>query len=162
MKEKLQFLLKSKGLSASTLANMLEIQPSGISHLMSGRNKPSFDLVVKILKVFPDINPDWLLLDKGEMNRSSMSNNSPTLEEAAPAATLDVSLFDQPRNSQFSETSDEAKNEQSNIFAASQHGSQSSVSTVPNIVGSSKVPQRIIVLYADGSFESFTAYKPIR
>ena len=162
MKEKLQFLLKSKGLSASTLANMLEIQPSGISHLMSGRNKPSFDLVVKILKVFPDINPDWLLLDKGEMNRSSMSNNSPTLEEAAPAATLDGSLFDQSRNTQFSETSDEAKNEQSNIFAASQHGSQSSVFSALNIVGSSKVPQRVIVLYADGSFESFTASKPIR
>lgn len=162
MKEKLQFLLKSKGLSASTLANMLEIQPSGISHLMSGRNKPSFDLVVKILKVFPDINPDWLLLDKGEMNRSSMSNNSPTLEEAAPAATLDGSLFDQSRNSQFSETSDEVKNEQSNIFATPQHDSQSSVFSALNVVGSSKVPQRVIVLYADGSFESFTASKPIR
>lgn len=162
MKEKLQFLLKSKGLSASTLANMLEIQPSGISHLMSGRNKPSFDLVVKILKVFPDINPDWLLLDKGEMTRSSEPNHSPTPNAVASAVDLAGSLFEQPRNTQFSETSEEVKNEQSNIFATPQHDSQSSVFSALNIVGSSKVPQRVIVLYADGSFESFTASKPIR
>ena len=69
MKEKLEYLLREKQLSATSLARLLDIQPSGISHIMSGRNKPSFDLVVKILSVFPDINPDWLLLDSDEVYR---------------------------------------------------------------------------------------------
>ena len=69
MKAKFEFLLKNKGLNATSLARMLEIQPSGLSHILSGRNKPSFDLVVKILKIFPDVNPDWLLLDSGQIFR---------------------------------------------------------------------------------------------
>ncbi|MFR9603148.1 MAG: helix-turn-helix transcriptional regulator [Rikenellaceae bacterium] len=61
--------MKSKGLSSSRLAEILEIQPSGISHLVSGRNKPGFDLLQRILRSFPDVNPYWLMLDDGEMYR---------------------------------------------------------------------------------------------
>lgn len=143
MKEKLDYLLKSKGLSSSTLARMLEIQPSGISHLLSGRNKPSFDLVVKILRVFPDINPDWLLLDKGDMTRGSEPLASPTSDEVFDATRPAASLFDESQNKQISESSDDVKNEQTNIFP------------IPS--GSTKIPRRVIVLYDDGSFDSFTA-----
>ena len=66
MREKLLNLMKSEQLTASKLAELLDIQPSGISHILGGRNKPSFDLVQKILRRFPQVNPDWLLLDKGE------------------------------------------------------------------------------------------------
>lgn len=47
----------------SQLAEMLGINPAGISHILKDRNKPSFDLLQKILRRFPQINPDWLLLD---------------------------------------------------------------------------------------------------
>lgn len=143
MKEKLDYLLKSKGLSSSTFARMLEIQPSGISHILSGRNKPSFDLVVKILNVFPDVNPDWLLLGKGEMTRGSGSVSTPTPEEEHSDSSSDVSLFDLPKNNDFSEAYSEQKNVDDAIFSSPQTGG--------------KKPHRIIVLYADGSFESFTA-----
>ena len=44
------------------LPKKLGVEASAISHIKSGRNKPSFDFVVKILAAFPHINPDWLLL----------------------------------------------------------------------------------------------------
>ena len=69
MKAKLQHLIKSEGLTASRFAEMLEIQPAGVSHILAGRNKPSFDLLQKILRRFPKINPDWLLLDSDKMYR---------------------------------------------------------------------------------------------
>lgn len=69
MKAKLQHLIKSEGLTASRFAEMLEIQPAGVSHILAGRNKPSFDLLQKILRRFPKINPDWLLLDSEQMYR---------------------------------------------------------------------------------------------
>lgn len=142
MKGKLEFLLKNKGLTATTLARMLEIQPSGISHILSGRNKPSFDLVVKILRVFPDLNPDWLLLDSDVIFRS----DSPTV--AAPTPNAEVSSpispvlpFDVVKNEEFSETQNSSKNEFNPNFTSATNG---------------KKVERIIVLYSDRTFESFT------
>ena len=53
-------LMKNEGLKPSQLAEQLEINPAGISHILAGRNKPGFDLLQKILRRFPRINPDWL------------------------------------------------------------------------------------------------------
>lgn len=56
--------MADRGLNASAFADMLGIQRSGISHLFSGRNKPSLDLVLKIADSFPDVSIEWLLLGK--------------------------------------------------------------------------------------------------
>ncbi len=69
MKNRLRKLMKAEGLNSTRLAEILEIQASGISHIMSGRNKPSYDFIVKILSRFPSVNPEWLLLEKGPMYR---------------------------------------------------------------------------------------------
>ena len=69
MREKLLKLMETEHLTASRLAELLGIRSSGISHILSERNKPSFDLLQKILKRFPNINPDWLLLDSDQMYR---------------------------------------------------------------------------------------------
>ncbi|WP_297553793.1 helix-turn-helix transcriptional regulator [uncultured Alistipes sp.] len=76
MKDKLLQLMKSEGLTSSRLAEILEVQPSGISHILSGRNKPGFDFLQKILRRFPQINPDWLLLDSGAMYRAMQGKMS--------------------------------------------------------------------------------------
>lgn len=64
-------LMKSEGLKSSQLADMLGVNPAGISHILAGRNKPGFDLLQKILRRFPRISPDWLLLDTGPMYRDA-------------------------------------------------------------------------------------------
>lgn len=69
MREKLLDLMKNEGLKPSQLAEQLEINPAGISHILAGRNKPGFDLLQKILRRFPRINPDWLLLNSDKMYR---------------------------------------------------------------------------------------------
>ena len=71
MKERIERILKEKSLSSNKLAEMLEVQPSGISHILSGRNKPSMDFITKLLTVFPDISPDWFILGKGDMYRTA-------------------------------------------------------------------------------------------
>ena len=123
MKEKLDILLKKKGLSATSLARILGIQPSGLSHILSGRNKPSFDLVVKILRDFPEINPDWLLLDSETIFRS---NDTPSLENplfgddelnvqsSAPGSN--------DENIEISESNLEKKNDAAHIFVRPQNG----------------------------------------
>ena len=71
MKNRLAKLLESEGLSPSRLAEQLDVQPSSISHLLSGRNKPSYDFIEKLLTRFPSVNPDWLLLGMGNMYRNT-------------------------------------------------------------------------------------------
>ena len=143
MKAKLDFILKNKGINATTLARMLEIQPSGLSHILSGRNKPSFDLVVKILKVFPDLNPDWLLLDSDKIFRQeAQSATSPAavLRDDLPSSPL--LPFDAPQNNEISKSENVEKTERPPIF------------TSPRNLG--KKVERVIILYSDRSFESYT------
>lgn len=143
MKEKLDILLKNKGLSATSLARTLGIQPSGLSHILSGRNKPSFDLVVKILRAFPDINPDWLLLDSEAIFRTAAaeSGDTPLFRHSELESELEP-LSSIEQNIELSENNAETKNDVSHIFHRAQNGR--------------KDVERIVVLYTDGTFDSYS------
>ena len=67
MIERIQLLLKTMNLSPSQFADEIQVQRSSISHILSGRNKPSLDFVMKILSVYPEINSEWLMFGKGKM-----------------------------------------------------------------------------------------------
>lgn len=144
MREKIEFLLQDKRMSASTMARHLGIQPSGLSHILSGRNKPSFDLVVKILRAFPDVNPDWLLLDSDVVYRSS-GVTSVGSELSAPAAGSSdpLSLFAAHENIPISESSQEQKSVPDLIFGDAQkvHGDV----------------ERVVLFFSD---RTFLSYKP--
>ena len=77
MDKRLQQFLELEDLTPSKLADILQIQRSGISHLLSGRNKPSFDFIQGILINFPQINPEWLILGKGKPYKSQISAPRP-------------------------------------------------------------------------------------
>lgn len=52
--------------SASSFADTIGVQRSSISHILSGRNKPSLDFVLKVLSSYPEVELYWLLNGKGE------------------------------------------------------------------------------------------------
>ena len=142
MKEKIEFLLKNKRLTPTSFARMLDVQASGISHILSGRNKPSFDLVVKILRAFPDINPDWLLLNYEQPFRSDVGLPTTTTLENREQSPMESQLpFDAAQNSLLSESLPQQKNEELPIFVSSKNRGKS--------------VERTIVLYADHSFDSY-------
>lgn len=74
MKDRLEKFIKTEGLTPSRFAEIMGVQPSSISHILGGRNKPSFDFIEKMLQRFPKLNPDWLLLGKGNIYRSISDN----------------------------------------------------------------------------------------
>lgn len=140
MREKLLNLMKSEQLTASKLAELLDIQPSGISHILGGRNKPSFDLVQKILRRFPQVNPDWLLLDKGEMYRDV---NIPEPKNSSPEDEATINPFTTPNaGAQLSTSADE------------------SYATITQQMATAIAPKkggvkRVIILFDDHTFESY-------
>ena len=69
IQERIATIMSIKNLSNAEFANAIGVQPSNISHILSGRNKPSLDLIMKIINRYPEIRLDWMLLGEGSMNR---------------------------------------------------------------------------------------------
>jgi transcriptional regulator with XRE-family HTH domain len=69
MKDRILQFLKSENKSSAQLAEEIGVQPSGISHILSGRNNPSLDFVMKMLEKYKFLSVEWLLFGKGNMYR---------------------------------------------------------------------------------------------
>lgn len=67
MIERIKKILSAKKLTPRQFAEEIGIQPSGMSHILSGRNRPSLDFVVKVLGRYPDISTQWLVMGKGDI-----------------------------------------------------------------------------------------------
>lgn len=70
MKDRIEHIMRAKNLKASDFAALLGIQPSGVSHILAGRNKPSLEFVKRIKEVFPEYNLDWIIFGTGPITTS--------------------------------------------------------------------------------------------
>ncbi len=77
MIERLKNILEYYNLSSSSFAEKIEVPRSSISHLLSGRNKPSLDFIIKVDKAFDEVDLDWLLYGKGSFPKNK--EKSPSL-----------------------------------------------------------------------------------
>ena len=180
MREKLLDLMKSEGLKPSQLAEMLEINPAGISHILAGRNKPSFELLQKILRRFPRINPDWLLLDSKQMYRNGCGTDGQTGDpsginpgQARPKieAAADYGLFGNDTfgnrmgasgpdtTARTTEVQRDGRTAASGTAAATgaTGGVNSGSGLAPDTVGTRgrAAVQRIVIFYDDQTFECY-------
>jgi transcriptional regulator with XRE-family HTH domain len=86
--DRIKQVMEDKGLSAAALAQQMGAQRSSFSHLMSGRNKPSLDLLVRLHETFPEYSLDWLVF-----------GTSPTPQHSPkPAPTASSTQKDTPAN----------------------------------------------------------------
>lgn len=72
MVDRINLILKAKNLTSRQFAEEIGIQPSGMSHILSGRNRPSLDFVMKVVNRYPEIDIKWLTLGEGEMYSSNV------------------------------------------------------------------------------------------
>jgi transcriptional regulator with XRE-family HTH domain len=99
MKNRIAEIMEKQKLTSLKFANLIGIQPSAVSHILSGRNNPSMDVIQKILNTFRTINPDWLILGVGAMYRETgetakkqpvevkITSNRPQMASLFPAET---------------------------------------------------------------------------
>lgn len=136
MDEKLRILMQSENLTASRLAEILEVKPAAISHILSGRNKPSFELLCKIVNRFPQINPYWLLGDAEEMRNPNVAISTDANQVPTSGTLFDLSA-------EKSDNSDISQNLQNSEIS---HTSRSDI-------------EKIIIIYRDNSFEELRPKK---
>ena len=72
--KRLQKVIDFYGESASSFAEKIGVQRSSISHILSGRNKPSLDFVLKVLSAFPEVELYWLMNGKGNFPAQKNQN----------------------------------------------------------------------------------------
>lgn len=70
MRERIIRFLEIEKLSSAKFADDIGVQRSSVSHILSGRNNPSFDFIHKILTRYKYINAEWLILGTGNMLKS--------------------------------------------------------------------------------------------
>ena len=70
MYERLKNWIESEGLKPSALADTIGVNRATVSHILSGRNKPSIDFLEKLLGAYPNINTNWLISGIGYMQNN--------------------------------------------------------------------------------------------
>ena len=95
MTERILSIIKHFQLSPSDFAEEIGVQRSSISHLISGRNKPSLEFIQKILTRFPEISSAWILNGKGEMLVSGIQSEQVTIPFDTPPLK-DVDIMQEP------------------------------------------------------------------
>ena len=170
-------ILEYSGFTASEFADEIDVQRSSISHIISGRNKPSLEFIVKIKNRFPEINWDWIILGQGEMlqNNSALSTSESkiNLEEENSSPDLFTLIDEDYKNEIFiqenlqKETPREFNTpfptpKKEKISDSQRLEVQEDISEVQNIVNQSitnlstenKI-KRIVFFYENGKFEAF-------
>lgn len=112
-------------LSAASFADKIDVGRSSISHLLSGRNKPSLDFVMKIISAFPEVELYWLLNGKGNFPKENFKKPLENIQQEKKVPVQDL----------FTPVPDEEEK------------------SYP--LASGKNIRRIIVLYTDGTFEAY-------
>lgn len=157
MNIRLEQFMRAEKLNSAKLAEILQIQPSSISHLLSGRNRPGFDFISKLLLMFPDLNPDWIINGKGDMYRSYSDSKSDIVDKVTKITI--TSLNDD--NDVVNEEVTEINNVNTPIEKVEKIPEiKASVDDVPKpveISASIKNPEldvdKIVLFYPDNTFE---------
>lgn len=138
--KRLEIILEYYGVNASAFADKIGVQRSSLSHLLSGRNKPSLDFILKILDVYPEIDLYWILNGKGSFPKS---NSKPT--ESEPITSINpISDAFEPKRDLFTETIPE---EIKSVPTANRGENQ-------NILFDDNI-EKIVFFYKDGTFKIF-------
>ncbi len=126
--KRLQKIIDFYGENASSFAEKIGVQRSSISHILSGRNKPSLDFILKLLSAYPDVELYWLLNGKGHFpadsnNLEATFREQETIPDKAATYSSNVDIPVQNTDKAFSEQD--------------------------------KSIERIVIFYSDGTFKSF-------
>jgi transcriptional regulator with XRE-family HTH domain len=147
--KRLEIILDYYSLNASAFADKIGVQRSSLSHLLSGRNKPSLDFILKILEVFPDVDLYWILNGKGsfpKINEATPNLESKQYNEIIPESDNPISepvvsenLFSKENNTNKEGLKNPKKEEVQNIVNES----------------ISEEVEKIVFFYKNGTFKEF-------
>ena len=153
MLERILLIIKSKNLTASKFADEIGVQRSGISHILSGRNKPSLELIQKILSHFPDLRTEWLMNGTGQMYKELQLFGGDILTpKDLNKSEIKEMLAEINDTNELMDDIIEEKHEEKPV-----ENQQIAKQTMPSTPSKDKSIEKILVFYSD---KTFSEYKP--
>lgn len=130
MKQRLEQFLAAENISRAQFADSINVARAGISHILSGRNNPSYEFIVNTMAAYPQLNIEWLLRGTGKMYKNETAG-----------------IFDTVPEPDIFEDETEA---QAPVAAP-----VTPVAPVASVFSSNRKAKRVIVYYDDNTYEEF-------
>jgi len=146
--KRLEIILDYYNLSASAFADKVGVQRSSLSHLLSGRNKPSLDLILKIVSEFPEVDLYWIVNGKGNFPKSENQNVEIRPTPISQNLKEELNIENQPNL--FSTEPSVEKNRVDEISEE-----KFSNTRILENVHSNQDIDRIVIFFKDGTFKSY-------
>ncbi|QDP84120.1 helix-turn-helix transcriptional regulator [Chryseobacterium sp. SNU WT5] len=167
LNERISKVISYSELSLSEFADEIEVQRSSISHITSGRNKPSLDFLIKIKNRFPELQWEWLIQGDGEMLKPA-DPEPEMLEKPKPTSLPDLFSLINDENFGITESEDtiisqptgeskiSAPTPTENKITHSQRLESNDSNHVTESTDKEEVKvKRIVLFYDNGKFETF-------
>ena len=146
--KRLELIMDFYGLSGSSFADKIGIQRSSLSHLLSGRNKPSLDFVMKIVTELPEVDFNWILNGFGEFPKSNQKQSTAILPKS-PIPSTPLLFPDDIQQDIFIDDVREPEFE-------------APIATIQPVIeqekvqNTTKIIENIVIFYTDGTFSDYT------
>lgn len=177
LNERISKVIDYSGLTPSEFADEIDVQRSSISHVTSGRNKPSLEFIIKIKSRFPEILWDWLVTGEGQMLKSDLpeikitEDKTELTEEGKSKPTSLPDLFtmmneDDDFGAEESEDTPTKEVPRESLISSQSKGQEKITDSrrlenyipadaIQNTDNQSSAIKRIVIFYENGKFESF-------
>lgn len=160
MNTRLKQFLSAENISQAQFADTINVVRASVSHVLAGRNNPSYDFIKAIMDNYPNLNIEWLILGKGKMYKERSSAPEPEQTQATIEDYSDDLLFPVIDEEVLADThqipSSETENP-SQLAGSIPNIAVSSDINTANSAAQQVVRQRkvskIVVLFDDGSFQ---------
>ena len=150
MVERIKAIMAHYQLRAAQFSDAIGMQRSAVSHVLSGRNKPSLDFVLRIKKHFPEISLDWLALGDGNMLESEWSGGKDLFAVGDTVAQRSLAAEKVNQNEPLSEDK-HAETGQSMVS-----GEESPAEYI--VKGAAGRVSKVLFIYSDGTFQEFSPH----
>ncbi|WP_430400767.1 helix-turn-helix transcriptional regulator [Flavobacterium sp.] len=148
--KRLEELLEYYSLSASGFADKINVQRSSLSHLLSGRNKPSLDFILKITDEFPEVDLYWILNGKGTFPKSE----NKIIENTSSTPISKIENVDKKKLESNSDLFSQNIETDNTVVKNNLEEKFSNTQNFPQTKNSSNI-ERIVVFYKNGSFKEY-------
>ena len=159
--DKIKQILIDKNLTPSYFADEIGVQRSSISHILSGRNRPSFDIIQKVIRRFPELGYEWIMEEDSQTGGQSIPTGYPGRGMARPVPEP-INRFNsgQPSTS-YSPQPSGIRSQRNEIppmvlpVTTQINPTPTNPEMLANLPFEKKV-ERILIFYTDGSFREYT------
>lgn len=150
MRERIQKIIESEGITAAEFADAIGVQRSNVSHVLNGRSNPGFLFIQKILEVYPRVNSRWLITGSGNVyeNNSNSSTGNVNPKPAIPNLFSTTELQNTETKKPISLPTKPIESSNSKEF--------NEVTNVKELeVGKQKSISKVLIFYSDHTFDDY-------